>query len=528
MRGPSERQRTAATIVALLAIIVASLWLRWPGFSQGGFASHDVAGILYNAMVLHDGGLPYVDTLEVKAPGTFFLARLFAGAEGRDIARFQIWANLWALAGLVMVAALGWRAWGRIGALAGAGLYALHDAHLDTMDANYVTWANGAQIGAFVLGIEASRATKTGNRAALWLLAGGVAGFAALCKRPDGVILLVILVIAAVAGLRANEDRSARPWGCWRAPALVLGGFVAAHLPIAALYAKQGQLSALYHGYVFNSWGARYLGARGLSPDSVREGALALTHFLSLPLCLAAFAGATALAIARREQGSDRAFDRARREFTFVAVWAAGTLVAASLGFRFYKGYFLAVAAPLCLLAAAPWGLAGATCRVRPWLRALVLVPLASILLLRQAAILDHARRDRSTAHDSGGRQIAAYVVENSETSDRIWVWGWHLWDVYPLSGRRSASRVYKSMGILTQSNDDTWRSGTSPPHFVDSPRAQMLMQDLEADPPRYVILGSTVPHREFTALQDFLHAHYRRDRRGPRIGKVQYWRRKD
>ncbi|MCA9681847.1 MAG: hypothetical protein KC457_06605 [Myxococcales bacterium] len=521
MRGPSERQRTAATIVALLAIVVASLWLRWPGFSQGGFASHDVAGILYNAMVLHDGGLPYVDTLEVKAPGTFFLARLFAGAEGRDIARFQIWANLWALAGLVMVAALGWRLWGRIGALVSAGLYALHDAHLDTMDANYVTWANGAQIGAFVLGIEASRARKTGNRAALWLLAGGVAGFAALCKRPDGVILLVILVIAAVAGLRANEDRSARPWGCWRAPALVLGGFVAAHLPIAALYARQGQLSALYHGYVFNSWGARYLGARGLSPDNLIEGALALTHFLSLPLCLAAFAGAAAL-LARREQ----AFDRARLEFAFVAVWAAGTLAAASIGFRFYKGYFVAVAAPTCLLAGASLGLLGRRSAAH-WLPRILALALCLPLVGRELLILDKERVNRAVAHDLGGRTIAAHLIEHTHPRDTIWVWGWHLWDVYPMTGRMSASRIYKSLGILSQPNDDTWRRPASPLRFVESAYSDQLLAELDAARPAYVVLGSTVPHREFEALHAWLRQHYRRDRR-VRIGRVEFWRRVD
>ena len=104
-----ERVLIGITIVILAAIVGASAWLRTPGFEQGGFASHDVAGILYNAMVLERGGLPYVDTLELKAPGSFYLAQWFAGGDGRDIGRFQIAANLWALASLVAVAGLGWR-----------------------------------------------------------------------------------------------------------------------------------------------------------------------------------------------------------------------------------------------------------------------------------------------------------------------------------------------------------------------------------------------------------------------------------
>jgi hypothetical protein len=39
-------------------------------------------------------------------------------------------------------------------------------------------------------------------------------------------------------------------------------------------------------------------------------------------------------------------------------------------------------------------------------------------------------------------------------------------------------------------------------------------------------VLGSTVPHRDFTELKDFLRQHYRRDH-AVRIGKVQIWRRK-
>ena len=87
---------TLAALVALVGVAAASAWLRAPGFTQGGFASHDVAGILHGAMLLHDGALPYVDSIELKAPGTFYLGAWLCG--GTDIATFQIWANLWGLA----------------------------------------------------------------------------------------------------------------------------------------------------------------------------------------------------------------------------------------------------------------------------------------------------------------------------------------------------------------------------------------------------------------------------------------------
>jgi hypothetical protein len=528
MSRSATRSRLAAaavlTVLGLIVIVVGSAWLRTPGFTQGGFASHDVAGILYNAMVLEHGGLPYVDTLELKAPGSFYLARWFAGPEARDIGRFQIAANLWALLALVCVAGLAWRLWGRLGALTSAGLYALHDAHLDSMDANYVTWANLPQIASFWVGIEALRARSDRWRPTLWMLAGALAGFAALCKRPDGIVLLPLLSMATL-----SEPRRAG-WSRARDPGWVLLGFGLAHLPIVAQYLAAGQLGALVDGYFLSRWGLRYLAAReaGLAA-SAWDGALAISHFLGLALVLAAFAGAGALAqrvgVWRRGVILEASERERLRELGFVCAWLLAMLVAASLGFRFYKGYFLAVAAPLCLLAAAPTGLLGWHCTAH-WAPRTLALALCSVLVFRELVMLEQVRDDRAKPHDLGGRRIADHLLANTQPDDRIWVWGWHLWDVYPLTGRMSGSRIYKSLGILSQPNDDTWRRPASALRFVESEYSRQLLTELDASRPAYVVLGSTVPHREFEQLQAFLRAHYRLDRR-VRLGRVQFWKRR-
>lgn len=514
---------TALTMIGLLAIVALSAWLRTPGFVQGGFASHDVGGILYNAMVIEHGGLAYVDTLELKAPGSFYLATWFAGPEGRDIARFQVAANLWALLGLIGVAGLGWRMWGRIGALASAGLYALHDANLDSMDANYVTWANLPQILAFWLGIEALRSSSARLRPTMWILAGALAGFAALCKQQNGVVLLVLLGMAFIAKRGDWRERAS-------APGLVLAGFTLAHVPIAGRYLAAGQLDALMSGYVLNRWGLRYVVARDVGlVDVLREGGLATAHFLGLAWVLAAFAAFVALG---RHLGARRGgitLDEHEREqlrlVALVGAWVLATLVSASIGFRFYKGYFLAMAAPLCVLAAAPIGLLGRRCTMRWAARAIVLL-LAGVLVGRTLLILDQTRRDRGLPHDEGARRIAAHIVAHSSEQDRIWVWGWHLWDAYALTGRMAGSRIYKSLGILSQPNDDTWRRPASPQRYIESEYSQQLLVELDASRPAFIVLGSTVPHRDFTQLHEFLRRHYRRDH-AVRIGRVQIWRRK-
>lgn len=509
----SERRRTWAAALALFVVALVSVWLRWPGFSQGGFASHDVAGILHGAMLLHDGALPYVDSIELKAPGTFYLAALLAGPDGTDIAAFQVWANLWALATLGVLAGVAWRLWGPTSAVVAALLYALHDAHLDSMDANYVTWAQLPLVAAVGAALLAPRASSRRRELGWWVAAGVLAGLATLLKRPAGVGMVVVLLLALWPTLDARSagSTSVRSRGL-----AVLGGLLGSHLPIVLHYAVAGQLLALVDGYVRSRWGLRYVsyGGEPFGASAVGEGLLATVHFVALPLSLALFA-----VVPPRDA-------EARRIWRGVALWSLATLAAAWVGLRFYKGYFLAVAAPLCLWAAAPWGLLGAASRVRRYGRAVLLLP-ALLLCLRQLAVLDHQRKDRARPHDQGGRVIAKVVSTDRRQGDRIWVWGWHLWDVYPLTGMRSASRVYKSLGLLTPPNDDTWRRPATRLRFVDGEAAAILLEDLDAQRPAWIVLGSTVPRREFRALTAFLREHYVLERK-VRLGRVQFWHRRD
>lgn len=515
-----------STGLTLLAIAVASVVLRWPGMMQGGFGSHDVAGMLHEAMVLRDGGLPYVDTISVKAPGTFWLAAWLAGPDGIDIARFQRWAAAFGVASLLIVSCTAWRVLGRGAAIGAAILYGLHDLHLDNIDANYVTWAQTPMVAAAGLALVAVTMQSARGRGAVFAAAGFMAGLAALCKRQPGLVILVVFAIAVFGPAGSSPRARAKPHrqiaarflaSRWFGASCVLAGLVVAYLPIVVRYANAGQLPALWDGYVFSRWGLSYVMSGGQSGggSGVGEGVLATTHFLALPLALAVFSAATPATAAER------------RTTVMLVIWAAVMLAAAWIGFRFYKGYFLAVLPPLCLLAAAPWGLLGRRGVLRrEWLRALLLLP-ALVLVARQAMFLDQLRRNRAQPRDQGGRTIAAHIGPRMQPDDRIWVWGWHLWDVYALTGHRSASRLYKSIGLLTPPNDDTWRTGPTKATFVDGPAAAILLEDLRAAPPAWIVLGSTVPRREFTALRKFLRQGYRRDRR-VRLGRVQFWHRRD
>ncbi len=516
MQAGPPRKLPYALATAL--IVLLSALVRRPGFTQGGFASHDVGGILYNAMLLRSGGLPYVDSVEWKGPGSFYLAALFAGPHGTDIAALQIAANCFGLASLVLVAALAWRLWGPPAAVAAAAVCALHDAHLDSMDANYVTWALLPQLAAILLAVLADRQRRAEpvpsyRSLGTWCLSGLLCAAATLCKQPSGVILIPALAHAVFGGPRRDL----------RAGLAVLLGFLAAHAALVAHYLPHDQLGALVTSYVGINWSFAYIGHHASTPltTAAWEGAAASLYFLALPLVLAAFA----LAARPRELTPET-----RATLRLLLIWLAAALLSAAAGLRFYKGYFLGVLPPLCLLAAAPWGLLAAAtprrglARLARWLA----IPMLALLVARTGLQLHATRLDRAQAHDDGARKIAAHIRKYSQPGDRIWVWGWHLWGVYALSDRLSASPLYKTPGMLTQFDDDTWRRPSTPMQLIpDSPHAARLLRDLEADPPIFIALGGSVPRERFTALRRFLAARYELDRRA-HIGKVEIWRRRD
>ncbi|MCB9754401.1 MAG: hypothetical protein H6713_31050 [Myxococcales bacterium] len=531
--------------LGLLLVAAISVALRWPGFTRGGFVSHDVGAILHSGMLLRAGGLPYVDTFELKAPGTFFLATWLAGPDARDISLFQRWANTWGVLSLLTVGGIAWRSWGGRAAVVAAGLYAVHDAFLDSMDGNYVTWAQLPMLLAVLVALTTVYLPRGPGRARLaralgWTLAGALAGLAAQCKRPVGLVYGWIALRALLDPYPCLESGGARERGALRIfgvslypvpAALTALGLALSFLPLVVFYASRGQLDALLRGYVFNEIGLDYISRRASAGllHTAREGVLATTHFLALPLALAAWTlGAPRVRGARATP--------ATREASWLWLWLLFTLAAASLGGRFYKGYFLAVAPPLCVLAAAPWGLlgrewsrgrVGRDARRRAWARALA-APLMIFLLARASLLLDGERKSRARAHDRGGRIIGEHVARNTSPGDRVWFWGWHLWDSYAYSGRLCASRIHKPLGLLTPINDDTWRTPATRLRLAkDSPYLDILIDELERARPVYIVLGSTVPRQEFSELRALLRRDYVIDRRVT-LGRVQFWERRD
>jgi len=493
--APSPR-RTPARSPAAGALVVAAVAaaLRYPAFVEGGFVSHDVGGILYEAMVLRSGGLPYVDTVEMKAPLAFYLAALgLAGPGGHDITAFQRSAALLSVAvaaGFFVFAAARLRA---AGAAVATVVFLLGAPFLDSMDANYVTWT-------MPLGFAAVAAALRGRaRADLrWFAAAGALACGSALARRQG-----ICAVPAVAWVAWTcDDRRLR------ALAAAAAGGIAAFVPLLVHYAAAGAAGRLLAGYFLNPWGRAYVGRVPFDPV---EAARATAFFLAWPLSL------LAVAVGRRR----RPVGGAGTARGAMAVYLACAVLAAWVGGRFYKGYFLLSWPAAAYLAGDAWDRIAAPGASR--LRRAVALAVFVGLGVRQAAAWRAEAAGRSIPRDRVQRRIAAFIEARTGPDDRIWCWGWHLWDLYALSGRLAASRVYKGLGLLTDPNDDTWRRPQSRLRFVDGPAARIVLDDFARTPPAVVVLGSTVPHRAFRGLRRLLAEQYRLDRT-IRRGRLEIW----
>ncbi len=566
-------------LLTWISALLGGLWMRGPSMRGSGFASHDVAGILYNGMLLRRGLLPYVDSYELKPPGTFYAAALLAGPDATDIAAFQWWAAITALATALVVGLTARRLAGPIAGAAALGCYLLVSIDLDSMDANYVTWANlphalGGYLGVCALQLwsMAERKSSASARGLSWravfcrpqfvmFAAGMCAALATLCKLPQGIVLVALLLGPWLA---RSEGRGASSPAALLVSCLL--GFVAMHLPLALHYLGHGQLMGLATSYPINRWGLEYLRERGpVGIATAREAFAATAYFVALPLALAIASWAGRLGRGVRGASHPKAAEGGVPEsahndalWRWTWIWFVLTWGTTLLGQRFYKGYFLAPLVPLSVLAGVGvdqlwrglWGTgprlaqsatatatASATRRDasndRPrkyWGTAalhMAMILIAAGLSVRQVGLDLLVHHDRSRVLDEGGKTLAEVVKARTDPEDRIWVWGWHLWDVYAYSNRLSASPIYKALGVLTPPNDDTWRTPASPLHFVDGAGARQLMADLDRVRPRMILLGGTVPRDEFVELRSFLRAHYRR-LASPRVGRVEIWERRD
>ena len=128
------------TLLFLLGLLAVNLWLRWPATQTSGFHNEDAAGIAYSAQLLHQGGLPLIDTLELKAPGSFFLSALVWTVTPMSITSLQMMGVFWSMLALLGIYVGGRCLFGPKSGALSACLYVFLSPIVDSMDINYGAW----------------------------------------------------------------------------------------------------------------------------------------------------------------------------------------------------------------------------------------------------------------------------------------------------------------------------------------------------------------------------------------------------
>ncbi len=271
-----------------------------------------------------------------------------------------------------------------------------------------------------VIPLAADLTMLTPHLAAIWLAARGRAFWSGILA---GVAFLVnakaLFVLAACA-----------VW-CFPAILALSGGFLAA-TAAGALWLAWGGALGPYLDQVWR-WGFLYAGNTFLA-HPVRDAFIKTANWMG-------FHSAVVVAAAWR-----RPLDRTVWK---LAAWAALSLAAAALGWRFFPRYFFQLLPVLVILASRGLVCIGPRCRIV--LLALLLIPLVRfgpryVLLARDLATgRPHQWSDVAMDQDS---QAAARLVRAAEhPGDTLYVWGFRP-DLFLYTGLPAATRFLDSQAL--------------------------------------------------------------------------------
>jgi len=472
-------------IAGLAFVLHAPSWFRpFMDIDEGSYA-----GI---ACRLLEGGTVYKDGVENKFPGIFYLYKAVFAVAGRyNMVAIHVAVTLAALATALVVGAIARRFAGDRAARWAAALYVVFSAaYYPKMLAG-----NTEMFAVLPAALAVWCYLRARDRGAAWYIAAGASGAAALlCKQVALATFAAVLADRALAGLAILRD----PLRTIRDLALLVLGFAAV---IAATVLHLQHVGA-WDDAVFWTW--TYV-LHYYMPSGTADHGFAYNLATSFAPFLATVSPLIYLAIRGR--------DRAQSALYW---WFAGNVCAGLVGGRMYGHYFLLFVPALATLAgigaarrfAAPPAappLSAPRDRERRWLIGLVAAMAAAFFLV--ATMFEGATGSAFTPSPDY-REASQYVRARTAPDDRIFVWGWFP-ALYQDADRCPSTRfVYTH--ILSGAN----ATGAERNHNV--PEAwDMLMHDLEAAPPAYILDTSpgdynyAFPPDHYPRLWDFMTARY-------------------
>lgn len=483
MTNPTGRSRGPWLKVLLGAFLLNALWLG-RGVIDPGFRNLDVTGIVYNARLLLNGMLPYLDSAEVKPPGAFVLlapALWLGGLRGVWLLGV-VWGTLTSLAAGALGKACYGDVWGRRIAL----LHAAASVIANDGDINYSFWMALPFTLAAACAAHAARARSEWSYAVSWSSAGALALFAVSIKPSAWPLLLLFAALWLRELWRKDFVRglSLPAWG--------LCGALGAALLVSAPFWARGRLDVLGMGLRHSQdFGREYVGL-------VVKGAggywnAAGIGMQCLPDQMPAMLGVALLGIL---PGRFRA--RASTLGFVPAVFLGASLLGVTMTLRFFTHDNAQLWPALAVLALRPAGLCARLfegLQARGLSRLVRALPVSLGLLAALPGL--HERfwlQWYFVTNDHKVASICRRLEPMLRPDDAVLAWGWQAWSVYEHCHRLAPSPVYKTIGTITTLNTNTCNRGYGRLELRDGAVTRQFMADLRRHPPG-LILWSTYHH---------------------------------
>jgi hypothetical protein len=492
-----------------LAVVAGvTLTLRAPSFFR---AIMDIDEGSYAAIACRmlDGGLPYRDGVENKFPAIFYTYWGIFALFGRyNMLAVHLCAAAVALATALVCGAIAHRFAGERAFLApqagraddhrerAAVAAALFYAVFSTVYYPKMLAGNTEMFLVLPASLAVLAYLGAAKRRSLYLVAGALAGVTLLYKQVAGSLF---------AALALDRVLRRRPVG----DLVLLGAGLCAVVGGAVGWlAHRGILDDA----VFWSWTYVF---RHYLPSGTRDHGFAFNFVISFVPFAAAVAPPLVLAVGYARE----------RALSAVWLWLGGAAAASLVGGRMYGHYFLMMVPPLAVLGgvgAARW-LDGPAAAARRRLLVGVSAFLAAGFFVY--ACLFEAATESFWRPSPDYLAATDWLRAHSSTDDRVFVWGWFP-PLYVRSDRCPSTRFVYTHVLSGSPSQGAEARGHSVPEGWD-----MLMHDLEAAPPRYVLDTShgdysyaQSPLEAFPRLWEFVRVRYVMD---AEVAGVRFYRRR-
>jgi 4-amino-4-deoxy-L-arabinose transferase-like glycosyltransferase len=447
------------------------------------------------AATLMNGGLPYLNAVNNKPPGIFYIYKITFLLFGRyNMTAVHMVTFFWTLATATVLSALAGKLGGKNAALCALLFYMTFTAALYPK----MIAANSEIFMAlpYTLGVLLLWQASVRGKGYLYFIAGFVSGLAPLFKQIGGVLVVALLLyLLVIIPIRHGRSR-------------VIPG-IAASISYGIGFAAPAAIVAfLFHRYgVLNDWifwnltyAKRYIstGNKTLSFPSQLLAEFVPFVLATLILWLLALLWIRSVLFDRPIRGKSPEYNFA----IFIVAWLTVSTVATMPGSRMFGHYFIQILPPLSLMAAL---LAGEFFseprqpRAKAWRCAILALTIVPGLIFAGMAVAYESTTDTWSEIHPDFRPAAEYIRSHTRPEDRIFVWGWFT-PIYVYSQRAPSTRfVFTTMHTGYRKGNDLNEDDRADIAWAAMPEAwPMLEQDLDRDPPELIIDTSPGNYHDF------------------------------